>query len=113
MSQTVESPTAWDGRASGGNVQAVRLNGLPNNKPKPCLQVHRAQARLRELTGRNAFLEVWKRDLLERIAHAQWLQERGALFPVEQDDLGDAVRSWKLSALDVALDMRGSVWRWR
>ena len=60
---------------------------------------------LRRLTARLDALCVWRDDIQRRIEHARELQERGALFRQEQDDLIDAVRSWRLAAARVGLDL--------
>ena len=63
----------------------------------------RSYADVRRLAALLDSLAVRRDDLLERIDRAQALQERGALFAIEQDDLIDAVRAWRLAAADVVL----------
>ena len=58
---------------------------------------------LRRLTARLAFMADWRDHIVERIDRAMQLQERGALFAQEQDDLIDATRSWRLAAARVVL----------
>ena len=62
-----------------------------------------AAQRLNRLTARLGALCVWRDDILDRIDTAQDLQDRGALFPLEQD--GDAVAAWRLAAGGVVLDI--------
>ena len=57
------------------------------------------------LTARLAALAAWRDDIQERIDRAICLQDRGALFAIEQDDLIDAVRAWKLAAARMVLDL--------
>ena len=92
-----ESPTAGGGRASTKIVQAAELNTLRSRATRsPTPAIH-------YLTAQLAFLADWKEDIDRRIDRAMQLQDRGALFAQEQDDLIDAVRAWRLAAASVAL----------
>ena len=67
----------------------------------------RSYADVRRLAALLDSLAVRRDDLLERIDRAQALQERGALFPIEQDDLIDGVRAWRAHAAGISLDLGG------
>ena len=68
---------------------------------------HAARQRLVRLTARLDAMVIWRDDIQRRIEHARELQERGALFAQEQDDLIDAVRSWRLTCARVVLNLDG------
>ena len=97
MAHINEAPARDRGRL--GNES--RLGGLQSRDTKifPHIQA------LRRLTARLAFMADWRDDLAERIDRAMQMQERGALFPQEQDDLIDAVRAWRLTCARVLLDL--------
>ena len=65
----------------------------------------RSYADVRRLTAVLDAVDVRRDDLLDRIDRAMQLQERGALFAIEQDDLIDATAAWRLAAARVALDL--------
>ena len=65
----------------------------------------RSYADVRRLTAVLDAVAVRRDDLLDRIDRAMQLQERGALFAIEQDDLIDATAAWRLAAARVALDL--------
>ena len=78
----------------------------PQLKSQPLVQeLQRRRVHLRRHLARLDALCVWRDDILDRIDRAKELQERGALFAQEQDDLIDAVRAWRLAAARVALDV--------
>ena len=62
-------------------------------------------ADVRRLTARLDALCIWRDDLLERIDRAMQLQERGALFLIELNDLDDAVRAWRSYAACITPDL--------
>ena len=66
----------------------------------------RTQA-LRRLTAKLDALAVWKEDIRRRLVIAQDMLDAGCLFPIEIDDLADAVRAWRLAAARVPLDLDG------
>ena len=83
------------------NVLSSRPQGSPQQKS------HAARQRLVRLTARLDAMVIWRDDIQRRIEHARELQERGALFAQEQDDLIDAVRSWRLTCARVVLNLDG------
>ena len=80
----------------------VRDNVL-SSRPQGSPQVN--SIRLRRLTAKLAALADWRDSILDRIEHAKRMQDAGCLFAVEQDDLADAVRSWRLACARVVLDL--------
>jgi hypothetical protein len=67
--------------------------------------LRRRRVRLRRLLAKLGTLVIWRDDILYRIDRAMQLQERGALFAIEQDDLIAAVAAWRLAAAGVVLDL--------
>jgi hypothetical protein len=64
-----------------------------------------AHNQLKRLTAELAALADWKEDIQRRLEHAIELQDRGVLFPIEQDVLSDEVRAWRLAAAHAVLDL--------
>ena len=67
----------------------------------------RGRQRLTRLTTKLDALCVWKEDIERRLVIAQDMLDAGCLFPIEIDDLADAVRAWRLAAARVPLDLDG------
>ena len=92
--------------AGSDPFKSNRLGGAIGNQvdgtTHPLVQeLQRRRVRLRRLLAKLDALVIWRDNLLERIAHAQELQDRGCLFVVEQDDLIDAAKAWRLAAAGV------------
>ena len=95
-------------RTAPARGRRADTSGFVGGTTKPDLAAGTATVNLRDLRSLTAKLDalcVRKEDIERRLRAAERMLDAGCLFPIEIDDLADAVAAWRMAAADVVLGL--------